>query len=1086
MFAMAMADLYATFSAKELEKGRRYVGEVTELELEKSEISAYVAGSRPMPYRVVLYRRSGRLVSVCTCPVGVNCKHGAAVALRAVAAADAGSLDTLRPNFESWLKEFQSRLEPAAPSKPTAQSHVLLWHLFPAKAWRAPYLITYKARLKKSGEPSGLEPWSNYLAALRVRPRFIDKDDLAAIRTLWLETPRFGQGGPQIRLDSGRGRHVIELLSATGRLYSGPDLAGPLSWGDPRQGQLAWALLRSGEQVADLITTPRATVLVNLESEVLYVDSETRELGEVRTGAPVEIVSKLLSAPPLNPPKVAAINRLLPPSNHSIPRPLESVTARLPIIDAQLQPRLRLEATQIYVPGYLQELPATIDFAFPEFVYGDIALPLDDAYEIVFTGGEQAVKVARDRAGEERALEALSASGLRPIDLRGTVSLEEMPSGPLFGFASEAEWTDFVPQEVPALRDAGWKVSIDPTFRHYHAEATNWFLDISGSEGGLSLDLGVEVDGERVDLPPLLAELFTRDARWLSPRGLETIGDTEKVALRRNGQPSIAVEASRLKRIVASLVDLLSQDPKHLRLSNLDVNRLQTITEEGGWEVSGLERVLELARLLPGGAEVPVVVPPAGLCASLRTYQLAGVSWLQFLREHRLSGILADDMGLGKTLQTLAHLLIEKEAGRLLEPALIVVPTSLVNTWMDEASRFTPGLAAIALHGSDRNEAAERIPEHDLVITTYPLIWRDRERLAKFKFHTIVLDEAQHVKNARTKTAQAVRRIEAEHRLCLTGTPVENHLSELWSLFDFLLPGFLGDHGAFRQTWSTPIERHRNRERLDLLATRLRPFILRRQKSQVATELPPKTIIVVPIEIGGAQRDLYESVRLAMDKRIRDEIRARGFERSQIIILDALLKLRQVCCDPRLLKSAATKPAVSSAKRTALMEMLPELIEDGRRILLFSQFTGMLDLIKTDLDQAAIAYVELRGDTRDRVTPVRRFQDLEVPLFLISLKAGGVGLNLTAADTVIHYDPWWNPAAEDQATDRAHRIGQIKPVFVYKLIVDGSIEERIVAMQEYKAELAAGILDKAEAHLAKFSPEDISALLAPLPSTSNR
>ena len=1082
MLAITTVDLQAAFGGRELAKGRRYVGEVTEFDLGRSEVSAYVAGSRPMPYRVVIYRRSGRIISVCTCPVGINCKHGAAVALRAIAASSAGMADTVRPYVADWLEELHSQLEPAPPARPPTQRHVLVWHLFPANAWQAPYLLTYKARLKKDGEPSGLEPWSNYLAALRVRPGFIDESDLAAIRTLWLESPRFGQGGPQVRLGGGQGRHAIELLAATGRLYSGPDLAGPLAWGDAREGQLEWTLLRSGEQVANLATTPRANLLINLESEVLYVDSASLETGEVRTGAPVGIVARLLSAPPLNPPEVAAINRILPKAEPSIPRPPENAAASLPLIDAGLQPRLRLATTEIFLPGYLRGSPAKLDLAFPEFGYGDIALPLSDGYEIAFTGDRQAVRLARDRAGENRALEELSASGLRLIDMEGIVPLEELPAGPLFGLASEEEWADFLASKVPALSDAGWKISIDPTFRHYRAEATSWHLDISASEGGwLSLDLGIEVDGERIDLPPLLAELFARDSRWLSPKGLEVISATERVELRRDGQPSIAIDAQRLKGIVATLVDLLSKDPTDLRLSHLDVNRLRAITEEGEWEVSGMERVLALARSLPGGAEVPEVAPPRGLRAELRPYQIAGVSWLQFLREHRLSGVLADDMGLGKTLQTLAHLLIEKEAGRLAKPALVVVPTTLVGTWMDEATRFTPGLSAIALHGSGRKEDFEQIPEHDIVITTYPLIWRDRERLATFEFHTIVLDEAQNIKNTRTKTSQAVRKIEAGHRLCLTGTPIENHLSELWSLFDFLLPGFLSDQSAFRRTWSAPIERHHNHERLDLLAQRLRPFILRRRKSQVATELPAKTITVLPIEIEGAQRDLYESVRSAMDERIRDEISERGFERSQIVILDALLKLRQVCCDPRLLRGAAAKPAVASAKRTALMEMLPELLEDGRRILLFSQFTGMLDLIKADLDQAGIGYVELRGDTRDRLTPVRRFQDLEVPLFLISLKAGGVGLNLTAADTVIHYDPWWNPATEDQATDRAHRIGQVNPVFVYKLIVAGSIEEKIVAMQGYKAELAAGILDTAEAHLAKFSAEDISTLLAPLP-----
>jgi SNF2 family DNA or RNA helicase len=266
-----------------------------------------------------------------------------------------------------------------------------------------------------------------------------------------------------------------------------------------------------------------------------------------------------------------------------------------------------------------------------------------------------------------------------------------------------------------------------------------------------------------------------------------------------------------------------------------------------------------------------------------------------------------------------------------------------------------------------------------------------------------------------------------------------------------------------------------------LLARRIRPFILRRKKEDVAQELPPKTIIVRSVELEGAQRDLYETVRAAMDAKIRDEIANRGFARSQIVILDALLKLRQVCCDPRLVKATAATKVKERAKLDLLMAMLPELVDEDRRILLFSQFTSMLKLIEQELDRLGLPYVTLTGDTIDRETPVRRFQEGEVPIFLISLKAGGVGLNLTAADTVIHYDPWWNPAVENQATDRAHRLGQDKPVFVYKLIVSGSIEEKILALQERKAELAAGILSEDRGIEVKFGNDDLAALFEPLP-----
>ncbi|MEG0195492.1 MAG: SNF2-related protein, partial [Stenotrophomonas sp.] len=401
-----------------------------------------------------------------------------------------------------------------------------------------------------------------------------------------------------------------------------------------------------------------------------------------------------------------------------------------------------------------------------------------------------------------------------------------------------------------------------------------------------------------------------------------------------------------------------------------------------------------------------------GLRATMRSYQLEGLSWLQYLRQQGLGGVLADDMGLGKTLQTLAHLLVEKQSGRLDRPALVVVPTSLLHNWQSEAARFTPDLRVLALHGPARDAQFQAIAEHDLILTTYPLLWRDEQALQAHSYHLLILDEAQQVKNPRSRAAVTLRTLQARHRLCLTGTPLENHLGELWTQFDFLLPGLLGSEKQFNQHWRHPIERGSDHRRAQLLAQRMRPFILRRRKDQVASELPPKTVITRTVVMEGGQRELYETVRVAMEKQVREAINGSGLARSHIVVLDALLKLRQVCCDPRLLPGETPARNAGSAKLDLLREMLPSMVEEGRRILLFSQFTGMLALIAQALDGMGLAYVTLTGDTQNRVTPVQRFMQGEVPVFLISLKAGGVGLNLTAADTVIHFDPWWNPAAE--------------------------------------------------------------------------
>jgi SNF2 family DNA or RNA helicase len=372
------------------------------------------------------------------------------------------------------------------------------------------------------------------------------------------------------------------------------------------------------------------------------------------------------------------------------------------------------------------------------------------------------------------------------------------------------------------------------------------------------------------------------------------------------------------------------------------------------------------------------------------------------------------------------------------------------------------------------------LKDYDLVITSYALLPRDEAILAKERFHLVILDEAQYIKNPKTKYAQIVCQLNARHQLCLTGTPMENHLGELWSQFNFLLPGFLGGELQFRRLFRTPIEKGNDLPRRELLAKRIGPFVLRRRKEDVAAELPPKTEIRQNVELAGAQRDLYETIRLAMHERVQAEVQKKGLSRAHIIILDALLKLRQVCCDPRLVKLEAARKVAESAKLELLMDLVPEMLSEGRKILLFSQFTSMLALIQERLAAEAIPYVLLTGETTDRATPIQKFQNGQAPLFLISLKAGGTGLNLTAADTVIHYDPWWNPAVETQATDRAHRIGQTKSVFVYKLITVGTVEEKILALQERKRGLVEGLLDERRKETPQLTPEDLQVLFAPL------
>ncbi|GAB7529846.1 SNF2-related protein [Pseudomonas sp. 3A(2025)] len=664
-------------------------------------------------------------------------------------------------------------------------------------------------------------------------------------------------------------------------------------------------------------------------------------------------------------------------------------------------------------------------------------------------------------------------------------------AGEMYELPNDKAWLHFVLDELPALREQGWEIQQQDSFGFNVTPVDDWYavIDEQTDRNWFDLELGIIVNGERLSLLPILINLLRSHPELTSPAAVAKRGDEEQLLVQLTprdldgGAPvQIALPYGRLKPVLATLGDFYwrETDSNVLRLNTADAARLTELDDLPlSWQ--GGDRLRQFADRLANIKDAPVDLPE-GLNARLRPYQLEGLSWMQSLRELEVGGVLADDMGLGKTLQTLAHLLLEKQAGRLDRPALAVMPTSLIGNWLDEAAHFTPQLKVLALYGAQRHQDVADLRDYDLILTTYALLPRDLEHLEKLPLHVLILDEAQYIKNPKSKAAQAARELTARQRLCLSGTPLENHLGELWSLFHFLMPGWLGSSKEFNSNYRTAIEKHGNRDRLLHLNARIKPFLLRRTKEQVATELPSKTEIVHWVELNDSQRDVYETVRLAMDKKVRDEIGKKGMARSQIVILEALLKLRQVCCDLRLVNDNPINPRHgSSAKLGSLMEMFEELLAEGRRILLFSQFTSMLTLIEQELKQRGIAYALLTGATRDRRTPIREFQEGRLPVFLISLKAGGTGLNLTAADTVIHYDPWWNPAAENQATDRAYRIGQDKPVFVYKMISRGTVEEKIQRLQQEKTALAAGVLDGRTSGDWKLGEEDLQALFAPLP-----
>jgi superfamily II DNA or RNA helicase len=651
----------------------------------------------------------------------------------------------------------------------------------------------------------------------------------------------------------------------------------------------------------------------------------------------------------------------------------------------------------------------------------------------------------------------------------------------------EVFWADFLTNQRSELEAMGCDVTIGKEFGLQVIEPLEYYGDIkeeAQETDWFGFEYGVNLDGDKINLlPHLIRYLESRP----SSSSLGAIGNwpAQKKIPIGTGESGkyIAIPAGKLHAILSILTELFDRDSvtEEGTLKLHKVRASQLIRYQG--EESLVQNVPE--SLAATAAELEQLKPrsdpeaPEGFLATLRPYQQDGFEWLQFLREHGLGGILADDMGLGKTIQTLCHLHFEKAQGRANLPSLILAPKSVVPNWEKEAKKFAPSLKVLALQGANRKKYYQVLQYTDLVVTSYPVLLRDAEELLNQPFHFVVLDEAHTIKNTTSQVTKVAYRIDARHRLCLSGTPIENNLGELWSLFHFLMPGYLGSEDSFNRCFRAPIEKDRDEGLRKRLSERVAPLMLRRTKLLVAKDLPPKNEIVRTLELLPKQVELYEAVRAAVSREVHEEIERLGSERSRLLVLEALMKLRQVCNHPRLLKLPSAQKVKGSAKMDLLMDMVPSMVQAGRRILIFSQFTGMLAIIEEALQKEGIRYLILTGQSKDRGQLCDDFQAGKAPVFLISLRAGGTGLNLTAADTVIHFDPWWNPALEAQATDRAYRIGQKNPVFVYKLITAGTIEEKILLLQQKKRALFEGILEGTPQKLA-FSESELDDLLAPM------
>jgi superfamily II DNA or RNA helicase len=1089
------------FSPQVCVRGQEYFEEsrVRLLVSPPDRVVALVSGSRR--YSVVLSARGRTLKSSCDCPYFSGegeCKHVWATILAAdesgllQALPRAGPieveteefLDTDAPEEEvgapedrgriagrsfevlggrrrptSWLQFLNSiRGQDAVP--PAAETEIL--YLVDAQATievGALRVEVYQRRRKRDGgytvptrrrirraELAALpDPTDRRVLALLLGPRQDDSSGWYAR----FETPDFG-----FMLECQAADSLLPLLAGTGRLLIRPDLDSPLEpavWdpGPPwelklilvsaegRKGGEEWTLggsLVRGDEAMDIkepslvlaegFVFARGT-LARLDHHrsfewlaALRLDWSIRvTAGEVDSF--LETIWSLAAPPPIEWPEPLRLEQVSLP-----PRPCLRVLA----------PRR----------GAAPSSPLRAEVGF----YYDTVLVRGSALRRWALQMEKRRRIARDPEAEARAISFLTELGLRrPSRSRGgrepDHDLEIKPRR--------------LPGVVPRLLAAGWSVEAEGKL---YRLAGQFRLEVRSGVDWFDLEAEVEFGDKAAKLPELLAALRRGENSVVLDDG--SLGLLPEDWLKKYGlllgAGATADDRLRFRKSQVGLLDaLLRAEPG--------------VTADETFERARAE-LASFDAIRPAGQ-------PPGFEGRLRPYQEEGLGWLDFLRRFGFGGCLADDMGLGKTVQVLALLESRRElsandpSSHL--PSLIVVPRSLVFNWKSEAARFAPGLRVLDHTGMAREKSIERFRDHHLVLTTYGTLRRDAAFLKDARFEFVILDEAQAIKNADSESARAARLLNGEHRLALSGTPIENHLGELWSLFEFLNPGMLGAAPVFKLLSANG--RAIGQEQAALLSRALKPFILRRTKDQVARDLPEKTEQTILCDLDPAERKLYDELREHYRANLLGKIEQRGLGRSKILVLEALLRLRQAACHPGLIDRA--RRGESSAKLDLLLERVAQVCEEGHKALVFSQFTSFLGIVRQKLDAAGIAYQYLDGRTRDRAEKVERFQnDPGCQLFLISLKAGGLGLNLTAAEYVFLLDPWWNPAVEAQAVDRAHRIGQTRRVFAYRLIARETVEEKVLELQQSKRALADAIINAGNSLIRDLSREDLELLLS--------
>ena len=1069
-------DIFSSFGRNIIDKGTRYFKESRVLACDfyenENKLIGSIKGSSDLPYQtsasIKPSNKGGFIIhSTCNCKVGWNCKH--AVAMLLAYQADTPNYN-IENSYQTWFESLQGQIK---------KNKVI------------PYVSAYKGYFRLSFDKAIYNHSFNYIKVeygsvryLKTEggSKFTQKDLISVVENeTWMESFKWvtaedtsiiqlllSKEGRQAKVNktslfTEHDQIALQKIINTGRCFWA-NLDKPLIKGDDQELQIGWSDHEDDlKQLTVTLSESQNWLLLPLPT-AHYIDLDTGKVGAISSDFDASWILSLLQTPPLAQKQcehfTQQISLRFPQS--VLPNPLEYETR---LIDLPLRIVFKLDAKTIK--------EQVVFVARLYFYYDDLLLDpivFEDPERTEFMVKDKIVTITRQLEQEKLAInefDQLCLLDVHMYDPKQAVTTQMQGIlAPELGGTQEFQWLSLLTAHKARLEVLGWEFEIDNelSLKSENIESIN--IEVEEQGNWFDLGVSVDIDGKPIALLPLLLEWLRNNENWQQ-------NDFDILLAQGNGRP-LRIKRASIQPVLSILQELGEVNNNNMmKLPQNQAVLLAQLPEINNWV--GGDHIKALAEKLANFSGIQAINPPQNLNATLRDYQQHGLDWLVFLNDYGFSGVLADDMGLGKTVQALAYLLYKKEQGLLNAPALAICPTSLVGNWLNEANKFTPDLNVLVLHGSDRHQYFSKMGSFDLIITTYPLVGRDFEMLKEQHFSDLILDEAQMIKNPLAKMTKSIKKLDAKQRLCLTGTPMENHLGELWSLFDFLMPGFLGSHTTFNRVYRKGIEGEGNQQIQSWLIQKTQPFLLRRTKDEVATELPAKTEIIHKIVLPNDQRTLYESIRLTMEAKVRDLLKEKGMARSRIEFLDALLKLRQVCCDPKLVKLEHARSIKSSAKLDFLMEIVPKMVEEGRRILIFSQFATMLGLIGESLEEAGIDFVKLTGQTKNRPEIIDRFQAGGVPVFLISLKAGGVGLNLTAADTVIHYDPWWNPAVENQATDRAYRIGQDKPVFVYKLICEHTVEERVLALQARKQKLADNVYGKEIEE--KYAPDNSDALL---------